>query len=132
MARLAALWLCCIIVTGSLPLSETAKTDATAAFGKLVAAMVKCGGSAAGVNMNKFKHIWTAAHGLDKLDPVDVVWEVIKMTNPCARGLGAIYVTLKATKTVVCITCTMTPAGAAKMGTAYVVNMAAEGLLRAC
>ena len=78
-----------LAVTFMLLLVQTpmaAETDATAAFGKLMAAVTKCFGSVAGINMNKFKHIWTAAHKLDKLDPVDLVFDVVKTINPPRRA----------------------------------------------
>ena len=131
MAR-RVLFVALLFLVACAPSAQGAKTDATEAFGKLVTALVKCGGSAAGVNMNKFNHIWTAEHGLDKLDPIELVWEVVKMTNPTAEGLGAIYVTLKVTGTVIKITYAVTPAGGMAMGTAYVVSEIADGLLKTC
>ena len=99
--------------------SMAAKTDATAVFGKLLAAVAKCFGPVVGVNMNKFKHIWTAAHKLDKLDPVELVFDVVRTVNPSAKGLHAVYVTLRATGTVIkVLTKKLTPGGAAAVGTA--------------
>ena len=109
-----------------------AKTDSTAAFGKLMAAVAKCFGPVVGVNMNKFKHIWTAAHKLDKLDPVDLIFDVVKTVNPGAKGLHMVYVTLRATGTVIAVVTKLSPAGAAQVGTAYVVSEVSDALLRTC
>eukprot|EP00438_Fugacium_kawagutii_P007371 Skav218584 [mRNA] locus=scaffold2610:589571:589960:- [translate_table: standard] len=121
---------CLMLLMVQMPMA--AKTDATAAFGKLMAAVAKCFGPVVGVNMNKFKHIWTAAHKLDKLDPVELVFDVVKTVNPGAKGLHAVYVTLRATGTVIKIVTKLSPAGAAQVGTAYVVSEVSDALLKTC
>ena len=97
-----------------------------------MAAVAKCFGPVVGVNMNKFKHIWTAAHKLDKLDPVELVFDVVKTSQPNAKGLHFVYVTLRTTGTVIKVVTKATPAGAAQVGTAYVVSEILDALIRTC
>lgn len=109
---------------------SAAKTDLTAAFGKLVTAFVVCGGSAAGINMNKYQHIMEKLQrGLDGLNPEEMVCNVVELALGAA-GLGSFYVTLK-TGTIIIQVFQLSDGGLG-MGTAYVVTEIADAVRKAC
>ena len=108
-----------------------AASNPTAAFGKLVAGVAKCFGKVAGVDMNKFKHIWTAAHNLDKLSPEEMVWTAFK-TVSSAAGLSNVYLLLATGEVIKIVVKVSTSGGPAGVGTAYTVDAIGEGLLQAC
>lgn len=70
-----------IILIAFMSRVEAAKTVHSAVLGKLVPAVLKClGTKVVGVDMNKVYHIVTRVHhGLDKLDPSEIVYETVKL-----------------------------------------------------
>lgn len=107
-----------------------AKTLQSAVFGKLIPAVLKAlGKRVTGLNMNKVIHIMNnAQHGLDKLSPSEIVYEVIKVASKQASGLTSVYIILATGEIIRIIVKVALEGGAVGIGTAYVIEKIAEAV----
>lgn len=105
------------------------KSIGSAIVGKLLPALIRLYGRkvCGGVNMNKVHHIINKAqHGFDKLNPIDIVYEVVKVTK-VVGPLQYVQITLITLEIIECVVCVST-GGVARLGTAYVIEKIADGL----
>ncbi|CAK56906.1 unnamed protein product (macronuclear) [Paramecium tetraurelia] len=107
------------------------KTVLSTCFGKLVPAVIKCFGARIfGLNMNKVKHIMIARHYLDKLDPGEIVYEVITVVAsnlPYKKYVDIMLVSGKIIRITVKIL-----ADGVGIGTGYAIEKIADAIEKQC
>jgi hypothetical protein len=114
--------------------SGLAQTSQSAILGKFIPAVIKCFGKRIiGVNMNKVIHIIDKArHGLNALDPAEVVYEVVQIVASQMPSTKIVQVVLTSGKIVHLLVRVGLSGGAVGLGTGYVVERLSEEIERVC
>ncbi|CAD8200847.1 unnamed protein product [Paramecium pentaurelia] len=108
------------------------QTALSTCFGKLIPAVLKCFGSKViGLNMNKVKHIMNSKHLLDKLDPADVIYDVVNVVASNIPQKKFIDILLTS-GLIIRITVNLLVSGEVGIGTGYVIEKIADAIEKQC
>ena len=124
-----------IFIVILLPMaSGLAQTPQSAILGKLIPAVVKCFGKRiSGVNMNKVIHIINKAqHGLQALDPAEIVYEVVHVVASQMPATKFVQIVLTSGKIIQLVIQVGLSGGGVGLGTGYVISKVSEGIERVC
>ncbi|CAF2084284.1 unnamed protein product [Rotaria magnacalcarata] len=127
----------CLILVFMITLLPTttdlAQTPQSAILGKFIPAIIKCfGKKLTGVNMNKVNHIIKKVqHGLDVLDPAEIVYEVVHIVAHQLPSTKIVQVVLTSGK-VVHLMVRLLSGGGIGLGTGYLVERISEEIEDVC